>query len=193
MLATGRYTQSQINQFRVNAINYYKNQYGIDFSQGIHNTYLDSYNFPYAGMFPYAGGRDNTVHLEFDSKNKHRGKDGNWYGYQFGEVVGMFSNGTFTGGVMNGTSYQAGDLLAYFNYDFVQLTHSNNHESMLCYTPWPTKQPVNSFGKIESFSKMEVVDSEGNIGFFSEDIHVLVNPYNRTDAKMKIRGVFTFY
>jgi len=175
MISTGLYNQTQVNALRADAFAYFNNTFGIDFSVGfvLANGTIVLPNFI---MIPYSNLHTSAVHVSFDSAHMDRGSDASWYGYQFGELVVALTAGLITGGTHIGDNYGAGDIMTLFDYNLMK-TDGNppspdvQREILRARTPWIGKNiSPNSQGYSDSPSKLEVVDEDGNVGFYAENI-----------------------
>lgn len=179
MLATGFYTQAQVDALRANSITYLKDRFGLDFSLGTPYPDWGSISLPQATLYPYSSNYNHDAYLVYDSLNKQRGKDGDWYGMHFGEIVLMTGAGNFTSGSAAGQSYGVGDILGYFEYSFVQFDLTTNttkqRETMILRLHVPTKQVPNSQGVTEQYVKGELVDNLGNLGYYNDIVSVETN------------------
>jgi len=173
-VASGLYTQAQVDALRTKAIQYLQNQFGIDFSSGTPlpggMILKDSFI-----MIPYSNVNTGFTKVCFDSKNPDRGATSRWFGAQFGELIACQASGTFSSGTHSGETYNAGDILTCFDYNLVRtsghpLDANQEREVIWCCSPWVNKFILNSQGYKDFFSKLEAVDEEGRVGFFDENI-----------------------
>jgi hypothetical protein len=177
MLASGLYTQSQIDVFRLESIVYFNTLFGINFSAG---TLLPSgiiVSPPFV-MIPFATGAANSFRVAFDSDHVAHGITADWYAVQYGEVIISQGSGLFLGGTHGGEAYVVGDVLTYIRLNFQKLegiSPLHQHEEFTLRSPWVSKNILNSQGYVDSLSKLEIVDSNGNVGFFTENIMFVKN------------------
>jgi len=176
MVSSGLYTNAQATALRNDAIFYCIQQFGIDFTTG---TVLPNgiIVLPSFTMIPYKSGGDNSIHVASDSAHPLRGLVGDWHGYQYGELIVPTTSGTFPGGIHAGESFVLGDLLTYFDYNLIKLDAVPiipfTREILTARSPWPGKTVINSQGYADFFAKLEMVDSEGNVAYYSEGIMLI--------------------
>jgi hypothetical protein len=199
MVTTGLYTQDEATQKRNDAMAYLLVQFGIDFANGTPDPVIPGAAIASGWeMFPYASGVKigSQIDVAFDSVNIARGVTGTWHGFQFGQVCGAGISGVFPGGLHAGEKFVAGDVLAYFDYN---LLNSNGNppspqqkrEVLIMRSPWTSKNILNSQGYIDTLSKLEVVDSNGNVGFVDESI-MFQKDIVTTDVTGKTRVTITW-
>jgi hypothetical protein len=192
MVSSGLYTNDQVTALRNNAISYFRDLFGIDFSLGfmLADGTIGLSNFV---MIPYASQNVTTVNVAFDSTNMNRGAVGDWHGYQYGELVVATANGTFTSGTHAGEPFIAGDILTYFDYNLVKgdIQSFQSREIVTVRSPWIAKSVPNSQGYSDFFAKLEIVDSNGNVGFYDETI-VYIKDVSTNIVYTKTRVVATW-
>ena len=124
-------------------------------------------------VIPYRSGQDNSINVAFDSLHPLRRIEGDWHGYQFGELLIPSNTGTFPGGVHVGDSFSAGDILTYFDYNLIKLgalPFGTQREIVTVFSPWPGKNVPGSQGYTDFFAKLEAVDYNSNQAYYSEGI-----------------------
>ncbi len=174
MLSSGLYTQAMIDAFRLEAINYFNVQFNINFSAG---TVLPNgiIVLPPFVMIPFATNAANSFRVAFDSDHVSRGITADWYAVQYGEVIICQGSGLFSGGKHVNESYVAGDVLTYIRLNFLKTGGDapSAEQQRVEYTlrsPYTSKNILNSQGYVESLSKLEIVDPNGRVGFYDENI-----------------------
>ena len=194
-ISSGLYTQPQVNALRSEAIAYFLANFGINFATG---TVLPNGTLAIAGfvMIPYTSATATVIRVSFDSKHENHGSNGKWYGYQYGELIACTASGTFTSGSHAGDTYAAGDLLTFFDYNFMntdgaQPNATYKREIIRARTPWLVKNLVNSQGFVESPSKLEAIDEDGKVGFYMENI-MFTKDVDTGNMHSRTRAVFTW-
>lgn len=173
-VSSGLYTRAQANAQRNATMAYLKARFGLDFANGV--VVPGGQGIIAAGgwvMIPYYA--VNSTVVSFDSCNLLRGLSQNWYASQYGEVLLAQVSGSFAGGDHVGEKFVAGDVLTRFEYNLLRAgaVFPNlpiNREVVTVQTPWISKNVMGSQGFIDSLTKAEIIDKNGNVGFFWESI-----------------------
>jgi hypothetical protein len=199
MLASGLYTQSQIDQMQSNSITFFNEKFGLNFANA-ESQPDGSGKIPIPGglafIIPYATGLDKVHRLTFDSENPQRGNSNNWYFETYGNIVLILASGTFTNCVYAGQTYAPTNILFYFDQNALKETNSrhNRREVFQIQSFSPSQTVVNSFGKSEQHAKFNIIDEDCNIGFGT--LEIVINKdegSNPITFSQKNRGVYTWY
>lgn len=181
-IASGFYDAGSVLVLRQNAIDYMRDTYCLDFAgpnatvdpaTGIITLALPNPSGP-ADVFlmlPYTSQNATEIHVAFDSANPKRGKRGDWYGYQYGELVVPAQSGV----LCDGQRYKLGDTLVYFHYNLMnspipKVTRKTDVEVLTLITNFVSLDVVNSQTYSDSLTKVQVIDEDGNVGFGLENI-----------------------
>lgn len=200
MVSTGLYTDAQRIQKTNDAYAFFLEQFGVDFANGTPVPTLPgsvvANNFQ---LVPYASGvAPVTVnHLDFDSAHLGRGVTGKWYAFQFGFACGALSDGSYPGGLHVGEHYGAGDVISY--YDYVMLDSDGaapgpqfKRDTIVCRSPWASKNVVNTQGYTDTLSKLENIDMDGKVGYYFED-YAFQKDMITGDVTGRNRTMFTWF
>ncbi|MBS0656072.1 MAG: hypothetical protein JSR46_09860 [Verrucomicrobia bacterium] len=181
-LASGLYNNDSILALRQKAIAYMKATYCLDFAGP--NATLDPLTGIITLVVPNAPGPDNVflmlpytsqnatqIHVAFDSANVERGATGDWYGFQYGELVVPEQSGV----LCNGQKYNLGDTLSYFEYNLLnspipKVAPGVKVEVLTLEASFVSQDIINSQGYTDSLSKSTVIDDCGKSGFALESI-----------------------
>jgi hypothetical protein len=172
--STGLYTRQRILRIQADALVFYLEQYGLNFSAGVPVPPFTGIALPNALFAPYGVGigGGGTHHIAFDSAHCSRGKKGNWIVATFGQIVQMIGSGVFTSGRAAGQVYHNGDVLLYAEANFLKQNTSNttwlnprNREIVQTISEYPTLAVNNSQGFIEQHSKVTTYSDADGVGF----------------------------
>jgi hypothetical protein len=169
--------------------------YGINVSAG---TPLGGGLFegPYWIFFPFEVGTDDYMYLlSFDSENLPRGILGGWFVDEIGGLLAFTQSGNFTGGINQGYSYVADDVVIYNNVAMLKSnsswTFKKNIEQHRCFTKVPGKPVVNTFGLSDSVIRFDCTD----LNLLNPSVYLVTNVYrpgpNKTVDELK-RAVWTW-
>lgn len=176
MISSGFFTQSQLTAFQPAAFAYFLAQFNIDFSSATPDPTTGIITVAPFVLIPYTSINSTIIKVSFDSENINRGSESNaWYGFQYGVIVAVEADGTFSGGIHQGDSYAVGDILTYANYVLNRSkgpvpVSTADFEVITFQSPYTSKTIVNSQNLTDTLSKLVCIDSTGATGFFMENI-----------------------
>lgn len=213
MLASGLYTQAQINQFQVDSFAYFLATFGLDFNTAViapGGIFILVIPGGSATLIPYATGVDGVHKLAFDSKYPQRGQDGDWVFETFGNLVAFSgTGGTFTSGTAAGQNWKNNDIVFYLETNALKVGENRSNpcfrevfklrsfapsqQVFNSYTPPPVPPSPNP-GLTEQHSKFYIIDECGNTGYGT--LEVVVDQITTTPpnfiVNQKNRGVYTW-
>lgn len=192
MVDSGLYNLDQVTAFKDDYHNYFYEQFGLNFSQAIENPPgTGILNLPPFQLVPYHSGQDKSISISFDSAHQFRRFQG-WYGEQHGVLVVPMVSGSFAKGIHARETFEAYDVLTYFNYDLIgPLGYEIQREIITVMSPWPGRSVLNSQGYGDFFAKLVAVDSLGHESYYFEGITLLMD-LNTNITYSKTRVVVTW-
>jgi len=189
------YTQADANQLTQEAKTHFFNQFGLNYFTAPFNSTFGGWMLPAGFMFPFTNGDNFLYRLIFDDKHIGVGILNDRFVLDVGYLVLMNVAGNFTGGVMSGTSFNAGDILFYTQYTYLKESqrgkphHKKDIEIIKILSEQPAFQYRNSQGLMEQYIKAKIIDEDGRIGYAGIMTTVTLEngaPYQR------IRSILTF-
>ncbi len=156
------YTRADADNLTLRAKDWAISQYGLNYYGAAPGPYNGSFFLPQGIMVPFANGDDYLYRLTFDTDELAVGILDNTYILDVGYLFFMTTSGTFTGGVMNGTTFKAGDILCYTQYNYLkEWGRGRNYpgkgeEIITIQCNQPTVQILNSQGFTEQFIKGDI-------------------------------------
>lgn len=148
-------------------------QFGIDWLAG---TPLNNgaYNRAEGLFFPFVYGYDFMYRIQSDKVNCVETKgNNNWFIFNTGYIVRFYGSGVFPGGVMAGTTWGAGNLVSYTEYNYLneerqdmwETTDRRWRQKVIIRSRQPAVSVINSMGLADQHVYEELVDEVGNVGF----------------------------
>jgi hypothetical protein len=114
------FTRADADNIVRGGLSWYWCQFGLNFSAGIQVPGGIKKLPGVAVMIPYQSGVNKAYRLLYSSRNLKVYKDQDWYIFDSGTLVLFQNNGTFTGGVMAGTTYKNQSIVAYTVYVYIR-------------------------------------------------------------------------
>lgn len=153
-------------------------QFGIDTNLGQHLGGA-AFNLPQGLMFPFTYGTDFLYRVNSDKVNcKETKRNNNWILFNTGYILAHLADGTYPGGVMGGTTYKAGQLISYTEYNL--LNEDKQHKWGTINPKWrevfdfASEQPghtvINSLGLRDEHVYAKLIGPYNKIGFVSFNV-----------------------
>jgi hypothetical protein len=168
---SGLYTSPQIVNLDNTGFAHYLNQFGLDFSSATVNPPYGTRSIPGATLYPWGVtfATGNSFRTALDSTDKKKGKNNNWFNVDYGFLAQMTTNGTFTSGVVAGTTYNVGDLMGHVELNMLKdggdwSRGSKDRLTFIVRSLRPSFQKANYQGLLESYVISQIIDSDGNPG-----------------------------
>jgi len=174
----GMYTVQNTQAFDQESFLFFLNTFGpeLDFRNATFNPLIGGFPIAKAILFQYNQGVNisgpqpvyNFI-VSFDSDHLNRGITGGWRFFPMGNLV-------FMTGAVNSTvgALLPGDVVAFADYNLVRLAANNwcldkNRDKLRLVDPFSTKTVINQFGTPETFSKLRVLDEDGDPAYGNYD------------------------
>ncbi len=149
---------------------------GIDWTNGI-PAGDGGYTRPEGIYFPFVYGYDFLYRIQSDRVNcKETKPDFNWFIFNSGYLAVHTTSGIYPGGVLAGTTYRAGEIISYTEYNFLNEDRQDKwatdnpkwRQRVIIRSRQPGHSTPNSLGGTDQQVYEELVDvATGDIGFSS--------------------------
>jgi hypothetical protein len=193
------YTQGDADAITLNSFNFLNCQFGLDVANAPIVLANGVRVLPGFGTYiPYQSGVNKLYRWLSGSNDESVFRKQNWYIADVGALFLMTTNGTFTGGVMAGTTFKNQSILAYAQYTYLKELkpgHSrtlNDIRIIRTVNQDPSYQVINEIGIAEQLLFESAMDEHGRTGYSTATVSVMHRPEPTGTLLQRNRAVLTF-
>lgn len=192
------YTQEDANKMDTYSINYFNCQFGLQISSGILVAPGVRVLHGIGTFIQYQSGVDKSYRWLHGSNDDKVFEKQKWYIFDTGSLFIFSSNGTFSGGVMAGTTYKNNSIVAFAQYTYIKELKAGKIRTLKDIRIIRTVnraisyQLPNELGVNQQYLFEDALDEHNRTGVTAVTVSVTQRPINTGIFIQRNRGVLTF-